>query len=56
VATLMKEHIQSVGKLKANLILIFHLNLIHLAKPFFHERVYNSQTQLKRYKNNITLA
>jgi len=34
----MKE--QSLGKLKANLILIFHLSSTHLGEPFFHERVY----------------
>jgi len=28
---------------------------IYLAELFFHERVYNLQTQLKRYKNNTTL-
>jgi len=36
VATLMKEHTQSLGKLKENLILIFHLNSTHLAELFFH--------------------
>jgi len=50
-----EEHTQSLGKLKANLISIFHLNSTHLAEPFFYERVYNLQTQLKRHKNDTTL-
>jgi len=49
-----EEHTQSLGKLKAYLISIFHLNSTHLAEPFY-ERVYNLQTQLKRYKNDTTL-
>jgi len=49
MAAFMKEHTQSLGKLKVKLILIFHLNLIHSAEPFFH----SESVQLTNTTENV---
>jgi len=51
----MKEHTQSLGKLKASLNSIFHLSCTHLAEPFFHERAGDWISQASFHPMNTPL-